>query len=330
MALQTTGLIQLSDVNVELTHTSNTLISIAGTEGRLLSGKPTAQTAVSMSNFYGKSYVFYGTISTSQKELNLATWALANGWPGEFPAIITINSGVYIWSNNTSTAALTTGVFPRGLTIINNGYIMGRGGDGGDGNSGPPSAGSNGGNAISLGCNVTLNMAGTTSFIGGGGGGGAGSGWGAGGGGAGGGIGGYSYYSGTQIGGAGGAIGASGADGTERWSEYNQRGKGGSAGGGGGNGKDLKGTDNSGAGGGGGRIFPGTTIASAGGDGGGAGVAGGDGSGRGGGGGGGWGAAGGASTANGYLGGSAGKAIALNGHTATLTGTTTRIYGAVS
>jgi hypothetical protein len=324
MALQTSGLIKLSDVNLELTHTSNTLISIAGTEGRLLGAKPTG--SVNMSDFYGKSYVFYGTISTSQKELNLATWASANGWPGTFPAVITINSGVYIWSDNTAVAALTTGVFPRGLTIINNGYIMGKGGDGGLGNSGPPSAGFDGGNAISLGCNATINMAGTTSYIGGGGGGGSGgNGWGGGGGGAGGGKGGDTYYSSHKLGGAGGAIGQSGADGEQ---VFGNSGSGGSCGGGGGSGTSKKATDYCGAGGGGGRVFPGTSQPSDGGDGGGPGQAGTAGSGRGGGGGGGWGAAGGA--AGSLSGGAAGNAIALNAHTATLTGTTSRIYGAVS
>lgn len=325
MALQTTGAIKLSHVNVELTLASNTLISIGGTESRLLSGISSG--AASMSNFYGRSYIFYGTISTNQKELNLATWAAANGWTGEFPAVITINAGVYIWSDNTAVAALTTGVFPRGLTIINNGYIMGRGGNGGLGNSGPASSGFEGGPAISLGSSVTLSMAGTTSYIGGGGGGGGGNAWGGGGGGAGGGPGGSSFYSGTQTGGAGGSVGAAGGDGGARWSEYNESGQGGTCGGGGGTGRDLKGTDNCTAGGGGGRIFPGAAVSSPGGDGGGPGDSGVAGTGRGGGGGGGWGAAGGSAS---YAGGAAGKAIDLNGYTATLSGGTTRIYGAVS
>jgi len=337
MALQTSGLIKLSDVNVELTHTSNTLISIAGTEGRLLSAKPTAQTAVSMSDFYSKSYIFYGTISTNQKELNLATWASANGWPGIFPAVITINSGVYIWSDNTAVAALTTGTFPRGLTIINNGYIMGKGGAGGEGNSGPPSAGFNGGHAVSVSTGVYLimNMAGTTSYIGGGGGGGGGSSWGGGGGGAGGGKGGNSYYNGgTQVGGAGGAIGASGADGGQ---VFGSAGRGGSCGGSAGNGANKKATDWCGAGGGGGRIFPGTSTNGAGGDGsggdgGGAGVAGQDGTSRMGGGGGGWGAAGGTATTNGNQGGAAGNAIKLNSASCSTTGprALSGIYGAIS
>lgn len=323
------NIIKMSQINTELTRSSTATTSFGETESRLLSGKTSG--TVSMSDFHGKSYVFYGTITTSQLQLNLATWATSQGWNGIFPAVITINAGVYIWSDSTAIAALTTGVFPRGLTIINNGYIMGKGGRGGLGNSGPPSSGLSGGPAISLLTSATINMAGTTSYIGGGGGGGGGNSWGGGGGGAGGGQGGSSYYSGTQIGGAGGAIGQSGANGTSRWSEYNQQGIGGSAGGGGGTGKDIsKGTDNCTSGGGGGRIFPGTATTSPGGDGGGPGQtggAGGTGSNRAGGGGGGWGAAGGSAV---YSGGAAGKAIALNGYTATLTGTTTRIYGAVS
>lgn len=300
------------------------------TDFRLLTQKPVGSTVILPTDLYNKSYIFYATITSNQKELNLATWAQANGWNGVFPAVITINPGVYIWSDSTSIAGLTTGNFPRGLTIINNGYIMGKGGRGGLGNSGPSSVGLPGGPAISLGSNAIINMAGTISYIGGGGGGGGGAGWGGGGGGAGGGQGGSSYYSGTQIGGAGGVIGLSGANGGEKWSEYNQYGRGGSAGGGGGTGKDLQGTDNCTAGGGGGRIFPGTTTSSPGGDGGGPNTVGTAGSGRGGGGGGGWGAAGGESTATSNAGGAGGKAVALNSHTCSITGATSRVYGAVS
>ena len=72
-------------------------------------------------------------ITTSQQELNLETYLTGLGWGGGSKVELTIASGVYIWSDSTSTAGL---IIPSSLsdrlTIINNGYIIGRkGGNGG-------------------------------------------------------------------------------------------------------------------------------------------------------------------------------------------------------
>jgi len=292
---------------------------------------------------------FSGTISSNQTNLNLRTWALANGWNGTLPATITVGAGVYVYSTATGTPAMTiNGSWPGGVTVVNSGFIMGMGGTGGIGpysfSGGPAVSGQPGGSAISLGINATIV---NNSYIGGGGGGGGGGiGNGTyetpgGGGGAGAGQGGWGSYANGGAGGAPGASGANAADGT-----YGA------------------------PGGGGGRIMPGTGGAGGTADGGG-GVGGGRGGGSGGGGGGtsgssqgftggaggsagavgvtpftggtpavypiagcgggGWGAAGG-----GYAGpltytvpGAGGKAIALNGFTATTSGSGTT-YGAVS
>lgn len=344
MVLQSSGSISLGDINVELQRNRTSTISLSESDVRLLAKKSAG--IIKSSDLYGKSYIFTATIDVNVQEINLETWAKFYGWNGIFPAVITINPGVYVWSNNTAVPALTTGTFPRGLTIINNGFIMGRGGNGGDGagnnNVTGNLPGQAGGPAITLGSNTVINMAGANSYIGGGGGGGGGSEWGAGGGGAGGGSGGNSYYAsgsadGSQLGGAGGAIGLSGANGEEQWSEYAQYGRGGSAGGGGGSGLDInKETDNSAGGGGGGRIFPGVTTTGnppnygtqPGGAGGAAGIPGGNGADRQGGGGGGWGSAGGSSFNR--AGGAAGRAIVLNGYSCNTIGATNRIYGAIS
>jgi hypothetical protein len=249
---------------------------------------------------------------------------------------------------------LTTGSFPGGLTIINNGYVMGKGGKGGgiiDGSNYPSTAG---GNAISLLQSCSINNAG---YIGGGGGGGghgtyfypAGP-WPApwaiytcaGGGGAGGGPGGdyYHYFEGdieTAAGGVGGTIGSSGAS-PVNW---------GAAGGGGGrifpstqtNGPSSTYTTkgNGGSGGGSGAIYcySLTTAGAGGGDN----QAGGNGSGTGtsycgSGGGGGWGQPGGyvyiGSYFTGYSPSAGGKAIALNGYSVTWLSGTSQVYGAVS
>jgi hypothetical protein len=365
MTLQSSGLITLADVNAELLRTTGSALSLDDADIRLLTLKSSG--AISMNDLYGKTYVFAATISTNQQQINLATLALAAGWNGIFPVVFTINAGVTIWSATTSVAALTTGSFPRGLTIINNGWIMGMGGNGGYAaaglNVGPPTVG---GPAISLGATTTINMAGTTSYIGGGGGGGGGmlnSGSeinGGGGGGAGGGSGGQAYQGrgGFNLGTPGtGVIGIASTE----INSYGYSGTfnspncgpatgavGGSAGGGGGgySSDGISSTrDGGGSGAGGGRWFPGVGGAGGlgcsgnGGAGGSAGNAGSNGTFSGGrtdwygaGGGGGWGAAGGSSFngASTNAGAAGGKAVALNGYTCTLTGATTRVYGAVS
>lgn len=358
MAIKNSGTISISEINLELQRSLKAPLSFNDPDVRLLTKRP-AGTSVSMSNFYGTQYVFYATIDTNVQEINLETWAKFYGWNGIFPAVITINPGVYVWSDNTAVAALTTGTFPRGLTIINNGFIMGKGGAGGtatpltntDGSryvlNTPPQAG---GPAIFLGANTTINMSGDNSYIGGGGGGGAGmvgAGGeinGGGGGGAGGGAGGQAIqgrawslgsgpvYLGTP--GAGGAIGAQGEFGTALNTGWSSPG----GAGGGGGAYELDGwsatRDTGGSGAGGGRIFPG--IGGAGGDGyrdggiGGAGGAAGTLGASGSGGGGGWGAPGGGWGIPGINGAPGGNAVVLNGYTCNLLGSTNRIYGAIS
>lgn len=257
------------------------------------------------------------TITGNNNQLNLRTWALANGWNGTSAATIYIAENAVIWSNTTGTAALTIdGSWPGGVTVYNYGAIIGKGGAGGNYSVAAPVAGSN---AISLGVSCTIYNYG---YILGGGGGGSGGYNAGGGGGAGGGAGGngqggaggaggtftsigyyglYSGYNGVTgtfvsgksnvygCGGGGGGIQVPGAGAPP--SSNSIGGYGGGAGGGGGGG----GSGNSGSGG---------TMNSAG-------VSSGANEGAGGGG---YGASGGSS----YQGGAAGgKAIALNGFTCT-------------
>ncbi len=74
-----------------------------------------------------------------------------------------IGSGVTVISDTTIEPAVTTGVFPAGsvLAIVNNGNVLGKGGNGGTGTSTtstPPQtgAGGNGGNAMELQLNTTV------------------------------------------------------------------------------------------------------------------------------------------------------------------------------
>jgi len=179
------------------------------------------------------------TISTNQLKLDLHAYAITDGWNETDRLVVTINSGVYIWSDDTATAALDMGgTFSGGCEINLNGYIMGMGGTGGgfDGsyNLINPAAG---GPAFNATDEVTI-IGGTSAYIGGGGGGGGSaikvtlfSELYAGGGGAGGGAGGRAH---DKIGGTGGAVGASGNDGSANTSPTTTKGRGGSGGGGGG------------------------------------------------------------------------------------------------
>ena len=320
MALNASGPISLAgtttgqSIEIELLGNGTTTISLNDSTVRTLAGVASGQIAMP-GDFYGKSNTFNLTISSNQTNLNLNSFAVSSGWNGSSNLVVTINSGVYVYSTSTANAGLIiSGSFPNGLSLINNGYIMGMGGQGVAAVSGNGSAG---GVAIYLGTNLTLT---NNSYIGGGGGGGGGY---LGGGGAGGGPGGGS---GSSTGGAGGGPGSAGGNG------------GGANPGGGGGGRIIPGTGGDwstggGAGGGGGH-----QAAASGqhGYGGSAGNPGTNGIATGfnyiGGGGGGWGASGGYGGyhgANNGSGGAGGKAIELNGYSVTYLATGT-IYGAVS
>lgn len=340
MTLNASGAISLAgatagqSIAVELGLGTTTQISLNDTAVRTLAGVPSGA-IIMPTNFYGKSNrvsISY-TFTSNTSNASLVVSSIGGYSAGKTDITVTVNSGIYLWASTTGNYGLnlTGGTTGDTVTLVNNGYIMGAGGNGGSVVGGPAFN-------VGIGVNITVNNTNASAYIGGGGGGG-GAGFAGGGGGAGGGIG--------QDGGsgpaAGGAIGASGADGN--------------------NGGIISGCPCIGCpgsawyptGGGGGRIFPGTGGAGGsgnyGGNGGG-GFGGGSGGGGGGtnygganaggsanaaggasinyfgflsgGGGGGWGASGGS-------GGAGGKAVNLNGKTVTWTsGNTTRVYGAVS
>lgn len=160
--------ISLDQVNTELVITSGTRIALNDTPVRTLFVKPTG--TISLSDGYGKSYDFIpAPITADVQNLNLRTWALSQGWDGTRRVIVTINSGVTIGSNNTSSAALTIdGTWPRGVKLINNGLIIGCGGKGGNNDTN----GSPGGTALLV--STATDIENTFGTIGGGGGGGGG------------------------------------------------------------------------------------------------------------------------------------------------------------
>ena len=214
MTLPASGPISMADVNTELQLSSTATISLNDTNVRTLFGVPSG--AISMSDGYGKEYMKSLTIASNQTNLDLRTYALANGWSTSQLLQVTINSGVYLLASSTSASALTvSGSFPSGVRLINNGVIVGYGGAGGAGSinsNGVPGAAGGTGMSISSAISITNNN--TVAGGGGGGGGGAGSNfgdlYGGGGGGGGatfgaGGAGGSGTGPGTGTGRAGGA-----------------------------------------------------------------------------------------------------------------------------
>lgn len=340
MALNASGPISLGgatagqSINLELGQAATATTSLNATNVRTLAGVPSGA-IIMPTNFYGKSnratasYTYI--TNTANASLNITT--LGGYVAGATDVTVTVNAGVYLYASTTGNHGLSLSGGSSGdtLTLVNNGYIIGCGG-----NANNFSGGSAGGPALSLGFNISLT---NNSYIAGGGGGG-GSGGGSGSGAGGGGGGGNGGSSSSNGGGSGGSIGSNGSAG----GGFGQAG--GGDGGGAGGGSGGFGSDSCcfflGGGGGGGRVLPGGGGGggygnnggyggASGANGGGSNSAGGSGGAycfgfRTGGGGGGWGASGG-SGANG--GGAGGKAINLNGRSITYTVTGT-IWGAVS
>ena len=110
---------------------------------------------------------FTYTQSTNINNVNFRDQAIQAGWDQQVRLIIVVNSGVLIGSTNTSVPAATiSGSFPAGVSLTNNGMIIGAGGAGGNafGQSGNP-----GGPALSVSSPCVLV---NNGIIGGGGGGG--------------------------------------------------------------------------------------------------------------------------------------------------------------
>ena len=175
MTLNSSGPISLAGttagVSIEIENGGNgtTMISLNDTAVRSLAGVPSGA-IVMPTNFYGKANQFSFTISSNTSNANLRSLAVTAGWNTSSKVVATINSGVYVYSTSTGTPGLTVnGSFPGGVSLINNGTILGMGGAGGAGNA---QNGNAGGTAllVSTALSVTNN-----NIIGGGGGGGGGS-----------------------------------------------------------------------------------------------------------------------------------------------------------
>lgn len=221
MALPTSGPLTLQDVQTEFGGTNPIGLNEyyaggglvpAGTSGTI--GAVPSSGAISINNFYGTANVLQLVISSNTQNFNLLTAAQAAGFVNGSarPIQVTINANVYVWSDSTSLAGFDTGAITGSgtITIINNGYIIGKGGAAATSTTSASITSGAGGNAINIQKSVTITNNSGGFIAGGGGGGGTGkmggnSIWALGGGGAGGGA------SGTN---AGGAIGIAGVPAT--------------------------------------------------------------------------------------------------------------------
>ena len=184
MALNSSGPISIAgttsgqSIQIELGGNGTTTMSLNDAAVRTLAEVPSGA-IIMPTNFYGKANEYAFSISTNQVNANLRSLAVSAGWNQSTKLIATINGGVYVYSNSTGTPALTVnGSFPNGVTLINNGYILGMGGNGGTGcpvGFTSASSGDSGGIGLSVSSAITINNASGVIAGGGGGGGGGGS-----------------------------------------------------------------------------------------------------------------------------------------------------------
>ena len=251
MVLQTSGPISLSQIQTEFGGSDPISMTEYYRNGTYVTSNntsvPTTGAITLSSSFYGAVREFYLTLASNVQNANISTLATAAGWDGTAPLIVTINAGVWLWSDSVATAGLIIPSTSTSITIYNYGKIIGRGGNGSGGSSYAACVAGPGGPAISNAASSVSITNYSGGYIAGGGGGGGGavqdpnSGtatWAGGGGGAGGGVGGSAYtnYNGINVaGGAAGAIGSSGANGGNSGRD-DSRGLGGGSGGGAGDG----------------------------------------------------------------------------------------------
>lgn len=123
-------------------------------------------------------FVFNDVIDSDVTNYNLRARAVAAGWDQVVPLIATtiINSGIVLSADSISQYGFDTGTtFPAGTTLalVNNGFVIGMGGEGGLGRAG----GSMGGPALRAQAALSVTNNGTIGGGGGGGGGGVSSGY---------------------------------------------------------------------------------------------------------------------------------------------------------
>jgi hypothetical protein len=185
MTLPVSGPISFNAINVELGVAGTTQADINQTSYRTLAGVPGSGTIISLSNFYGKSnrVTVNLTIAANTQNYDVYTNAIASPsyLAGTTDIIVTVNPGIAVGSTSTgSYAMLVPSAFNAGdqVTIVNNGTIIGAGGNGGAGSTPynvPGNPGAGGGSSLYVNRPTTVTNNGTVAGGGGGGGGGGGN-----------------------------------------------------------------------------------------------------------------------------------------------------------
>lgn len=162
------------DVNVELRRAATNYVHLNETAVRNLAGKTSGQ--IGISDLQGKQFRIKANLNLTTNNQNVyVTPANLQAWGLQYIAgitdvTITVASGVHIGSASTSAYAMQITGFTTGDTVhlINNYYIIGRGGNGG---SAPSGSGGGGGPALYV--NFPTKITNNGVIAGGGGGGGA-------------------------------------------------------------------------------------------------------------------------------------------------------------
>lgn len=202
MAIPSSGEIKISEIATEFGDTAPNQMSEYYRGGGLVPDTP-ANAAVptsgqiTVANFYGAQNRASVPLTISADTQNYDVYTQASSSPtysaGSTDVTLTISPGVAVGSSSTGAYALSvpSSFNPADtVTIVNNGTVIGRGGNGGRGSGGPTApggAGGTGGNAVYVNFPTTITNNGTLAGAGGGGGGGgSGGAYGSGGGGGGG------------------------------------------------------------------------------------------------------------------------------------------------
>lgn len=221
MTIPSTQSIRLSDISVELGLPRTTKMALGHPDVRTFLGIPSGQ--IRLGQVRGATFgraVVSQVVSAHSQNLTINLNTLPGYQAGKSDITVTVNPGIYVWSDNGNPAlTIAGGTTGDTLRLVNNGFIMGRGGNGQAYNADAGDRAATPGNpAMSIDMNITIDT--QAGYIGGGGGGGGG--WMSGGGGAGGGWGGQ--YDGYSAAGVPGAIGQPGGNGS---GEYGPGGGGG-------------------------------------------------------------------------------------------------------
>lgn len=135
---------------------------------------------IALGNFYGSANVVALNVTISANTNNYDLWSTVSANPayvaGATAVTLTVNPGVTVSSTSTGTYALAipSGFNPADtVTFVNNGTVVGKGGNGGDGivyNASGSNVGQAGGHGLYINRPVSITNAGTLAGGGGGGG----------------------------------------------------------------------------------------------------------------------------------------------------------------